>query len=140
MYYLTLYSLIITIAIFGFLQYIEKENNIKKGINHDVVANLFTTNSIIVLFILFLMNIIILYFVLYDEKTNTVISISSLFSTTQETSKNITGVKKNNIVDPAYLKRINDPINCGFEPYSCNSDNSDAHSSISSSSCSSSSS
>ncbi len=138
MYYLILYSLILTMIIFSILQYIEKENNKKKGIYHDVVANLFTTNSIIVLFILFLMNIIILYFVLYDEKTNTVMSIFSIFSETlPETSKIISGIKKNNIVDPAYLKRINDPINCGFEPYSCNSD---ANSTCSSSSSSSSSS
>lgn len=140
MYYLIIYSFILSLFIFGILQYLEKRNIENSGENYDIQKNIFSKNSSILFFILFLMNVIILYYVLFDEKNNT-ISFSSLFSgggtkSQANTKVNLKDVKPNNIVDPLFLKRINEPIHCGFEPYSGGSDGN----SISGTSCSSSSS
>lgn len=103
MYYI--WSVIITIIIFGVLQYIEREKDIKN-------YTLYKINNIILIFMIYLISTIMCYFVFPESK-----SLNNEFSITNNREEEINNLINKSQVDPSVLKKIPDNINIGFEPY-----------------------
>lgn len=130
MYYLLLYSTILTTSIFGIMQYVEKNKLDNTDEPYDIRKHLFTQNNMILFFMLFIVCTFILYYLLYDDVDLTsLLGLGLLFDSPNDgTSKKINikdklyDVKKNASIDPTILRRINDPLKYGFEPYSGGSD------------------
>ena len=102
MYYI--WSAIITIIIFGILQYIEK----KKDNEH---YTLYKMNNIVLLFMIYLISTIMCYFVFSDSNIDFEKSIMG------GNSKGINNLINNTQIDPSVLKKIPDNINTGFIPF-----------------------
>ena len=141
MYYLFLYSLLISVIIFTIIQYIDRSKQDLNNPNQDLMQTLLTKNNAILFFMLFLVSTVVLYYILYDD--NDIFSLFGLLDVSpSDTSKkfqikdSLYDVKKTVSIDPTMLKRINDPLKYGFEPYSDASDSSHHEASSSSSSAS----
>lgn len=127
MYSLILYSSIISSVIFGILQYIDKNNKESEGGEWDLQKNVLTSNNAILIFMIFITCTVILYFILGEESD--FLTLFGLFEEDNSNNKKINikepmyDVKKSNSIDPIMLRRINDPLKYGFEPYSGGSSN-----------------
>jgi hypothetical protein len=123
MYSLLLYSLIITLIIFGIFQYIEKNKIEKANETYDVNKHLLNANNAVIFSIMFISCFAIVYFVFGDN-----LDIMFDLGILENDNKSITikdplyNVKHNKSIDPGILKRINGPLKYGFEPYSGGSD------------------
>lgn len=121
MYYLLLYSITLTLIVFGIVQYIDKQKQDPHQ-NQEITQTLLTKSNAILFFMLFMVFTFVLYYALYDEAGD-LFSLFGLAEVSSDTSKKINikdslyDVKKSVSIDPAMLKRINDPLKYGFEPY-----------------------
>jgi len=139
MYSLLLYSFLISSILFGVIHYIGKNDREDPNEPYDIQKHLITTNNIIMFFMIFISCFVLVYFAFSD---NTDILLSLGIYENDHKSINIQDpvydVKKKNNIDPSILKRINDPLKYGFEPYSGGSEMSSSETSGESSSDSSS--
>lgn len=122
--YSLLYSLLITLVIFGVAHYIEKSNIEQKGEVYDVYSHLLTSGNAMLFFMIFITSFVLVYFAFDDGDLLTSLGIYEDDHKRINIKDPIYDVKKsaNNTIDPTILKRINDPLKYGFEPYSGGSD------------------
>jgi hypothetical protein len=122
--YSLLYSLLITLVIFGVAHYIEKSNIEQKGEVYDIYSHLLTSGNAMLFFMIFITSFVLVYFAFDDGDLLTSLGIYEDDHKRINIKDPIYDVKKstNNTIDPTILKRINDPLKYGFEPYSGGSD------------------
>jgi hypothetical protein len=120
--YSLLYSLLITLVIFGVAHYIEKGNIEQKGEIYDMQKHLITSGNAILFFMIFITSFVLVYFAFDDGDLLTSLGIYEDDHKRINIKDPVYDVKKSNTIDPTILKRINDPLKYGFEPYSGGSD------------------
>jgi hypothetical protein len=120
--YSLLYSLLITLVIFGVANYIERGNIEQKGEVYDMQKHLITSSNAILFFMIFITSFVLVYFAFDDGDLLTSLGIYEDDHKRINIKDPVYDVKKNNTIDPTILKRINDPLKYGFEPYSGGSD------------------
>jgi len=120
--YSLLYSLLITLVIFGVAHYIERGNIEQKGEVYDMQKHLITSSNAILFFMIFITSFVLVYFAFDDGDLLTSLGIYEDDHKRINIKDPVYDVKKNNTIDPTILKRINDPLKYGFEPYSGGSD------------------
>ena len=134
MYSLLLYSFLISSVLFGVLQYMDKNNKENSNETYEVQKHMLTTNNMIVFFMMFITCFALLYFAFSEDMD--LFTTLGLFENDHKSiniKDPIYDVKTKTTIDPGILKRINDPLKYGFEPYSGGSDmSSNEDSSISS--------
>jgi hypothetical protein len=120
--YSLLYSLLITLVIFGVAHYIERGNIEQKGEVYDMQKHLITSSNAILFFMIFITSFVLVYFAFDDGDLLTSLGIYEDDHKRINIKDPVYDVKKNTTIDPTILKRINDPLKYGFEPYSGGSD------------------
>jgi hypothetical protein len=120
--YSLLYSLLISLVIFGVAHYIEKGNIEQRGEVYDMQKHLITSGNAILFFMIFITSFVLVYFAFDDGDLLSSLGIYEDDHKRINIKDPVYDVKKSNTIDPAILKRINDPLKYGFEPYSGGSD------------------
>jgi hypothetical protein len=120
--YSLIYSLLISLAIFGVAHYIEKSNIEQNGDVYDMQKHLITSSNAILFFMIFVTSFVLGYFIFDDGDLLTSLGIYEDDHKRINIKDPIYDVKKSTTIDPTMLKRINDPLKYGFEPYSGGSD------------------
>lgn len=123
MYSLLFYSFLISTIIFGIMQYVEKSSKESSNEIYDVQKHLMTVNNLIIFFMIFITCFALIYFAFSDNLD--ILTSLGIFEADQKSiniNDNMYDVKKKTNIDPSILKRINDPVKYGFEPYSGGSD------------------
>ena len=122
-----LYSLIVSVILFGLYYYINT-NNEEKNEDYNEKKEFFTFNNFIIFCIIYVFIFSLLYLAFDDGS-----SLVALGILTDDDYSKPNKINKSNIVDPSFLKNNYEPMKTGYEPYNSNSsDNSDT--SVSSSS------
>lgn len=122
-----LYSLIVSVILFGLYYYINT-NNEDKNEDYNEKKEFFTFNNFIIFCIIYVFIFSLLYLAFDDGS-----SLVALGILTDDDYSKPNKINKSNIVDPSFLKNNYEPMKTGYEPYNSNSsDNSDT--SVSSSS------
>lgn len=122
-----LYSLIVSVILFGLYYYINI-NNEDKNEDYNEKKEFFTFNNFIIFCIIYVFIFSLLYLAFDDGS-----SLVALGILTDDDYSKPNKINKSNIVDPSFLKNNYEPMKTGYEPYNSNSsDNSDT--SVSSSS------
>ena len=130
---LLLYSIVVTLVLFGIYHYLERKNSDEADVKeYNIYNELLTFKNIIVVIIIFIFIFSLLY-VAFDDGT----TLSSALSIFDNEYTNLNILNKSNILDKDLLKKCNDPMKAGFEPYNSNSSASSAASSAASSEASS---
>ena len=126
---LLLYSIVVTLVLFGIYHYLEKRNSDDTDVKeYNIYNELLTFKNIIVVSIIFIFIFSLLY-VAFDD--GSALSALGIFDN-EYTNLNI--LNKSNILDKDLLKKCNEPMKAGFEPYNSNSSaSSSASSSVASS-------
>jgi len=126
---LLLYSIVVTLVLFGIYHYLERKNSDEADVKeYNIYNELLTFKNIIVVIIIFIFIFSLLY-VAFDDGT----TLSSALSIFDNEYTNLNILNKSNILDKDLLKKCNDPMKAGFEPYNSNSSASSAASSAASS-------
>ena len=126
---LLLYSIVVTLVLFGIYHYLERKNSDEADVKeYNIYNELLTFKNIIVVIIIFIFIFSLLY-VAFDDGT----TLSSALSIFDNEYTNLNILNKSNILDKDLLKKCNDPMKAGFEPYNSNSSASSAASSVASS-------
>jgi hypothetical protein len=84
--------------------------------------HLITSSNAILFFMIFITSFVLVYFAFDDGDLLTSLGIYEDDHKRINIKDPVYDVKKNNTIDPTILKRINDPLKYGFEPYSGGSD------------------
>ena len=126
---LLLYSIVVTLVLFGIYHYLEKRNSDDTDVKeYNIYNELLTFKNIIVVSIIFIFIFSLLY-VAFDD--GAALSALGIFDN-EYTNLNI--LNKSNILDKDLLKKCNEPMKAGFEPYNSNSSASSSASSSAASS------
>lgn len=126
---LLLYSIVVTLVLFGIYHYLDRKNSDEADVKeYNIYNELLTFKNIIVVIIIFIFIFSLLY-VAFDDGT----TLSSALSIFDNEYTNLNILNKSNILDKDLLKKCNDPMKAGFEPYNSNSSASSAASSAASS-------
>ena len=126
---LLLYSIVVTLVLFGIYHYLERKNSDEADVKeYNIYNELLTFKNIIVVIIIFIFIFSLLY-VAFDDGT----TLSSALSIFDNEYTNLNILNKSNILDKDLLKKCNEPMKAGFEPYNSNSSASSAASSAASS-------
>lgn len=105
------------------MQYVEKSSKESSNEIYDVQKHLMTVNNLIIFFMIFITCFALIYFAFSDNLD--ILTSLGIFEADQKSiniNDNMYDVKKKTNIDPSILKRINDPVKYGFEPYSGGSD------------------
>lgn len=122
-----LYSLIVSVILFGLYYYINT-NNEDKNEDYNEKKEFFTFNNFIIFCIIYVFIFSLLYLAFDDGS-----SLVALGILTDDDYSKPNKINKSNIVDPSFLKNNYEPMKTGYEPYNSNSsDSSDISSSSSS--------
>jgi len=127
---LLLYSIVVTLVLFGIYHYLEKRNSDDTDVKeYNIYNELLTFKNIIVVIIIFIFIFSLLYVAFDDGST-----LSSALSIFDNEYTNLNILNKSNILDKDLLKKCNEPMKAGFEPYNSNSSASSSASSSAASS------
>ena len=119
--YSLLYSLIVSCILFGIVHYFEKRDNTNEP--YDMQKHLLTTNNLMIFSMIYIFCFALIYFA-FSDSSDLLMSLGIYESDHKhiDIKDPVYDVKKKNVIDPSMLKRINDPLKYGFEPYSGGSD------------------
>lgn len=123
--YILLYSIIVSLLLFGVIHFIENNTNDEDNkdengeyVEYDMYYDLFNFNNLIKFVIIFSF-IITLFYLAFDDN----IDVLSMIGITDNDYGKLNNINKTNIVDPSMLRNTSEPMSSGFEPYnSCGSD------------------
>jgi len=127
MYILILYSLIVSILIFGIFHYVETANRENKEIEYNIYENLVTLNNGVIFCFLNIVIFAIIYLA-FDETTD----ILAFVGLSDYDYGKMNTINKSNIVDPSMLRNTTEAMKSGFEPYNSCGDTDDSSSDSSS--------
>lgn len=127
---LLLYSIVVTLVLFGIYHYLDRKNSDDADVKeYNIYNELLTFKNIIVVIIIFIFIFSLLY-VAFDDGS----ALSSTLSIFDNEYTNLNILNKSNILDKDLLKKCNEPMKAGFEPYNSNSSASSSASSSAASS------
>lgn len=117
--YILLYSIIVSLLLFGVIHYIENNTNDEDNKDengeyeeYDMYYDLFNVNNLIKFVIIFSF-IITLFYLAFDDS----IDVLSMIGITDNDYGKLNNINKTNIVDPSMLRNTCEPMSSGFEPY-----------------------
>lgn len=118
--YSLLYSLIVSCVLFGIIHYLDKRENINEP--YDMQKHLLTSSNVMIFAMIFVSCVVLFYFAFDGGDLLTSLGIYEDDHKHIDIKDPVFDVKKKSVIDPSMLKRINDPLKYGFEPYSGGSD------------------
>lgn len=117
--YILLYSIIVSLLLFGVIHFIENNANDEDNKDengeyeeYDMYYDLFNVNNLIKFVIIFSF-IITLFYLAFDDS----IDVLSMIGITDNDYGKLNNINKTNIVDPSMLRNTCEPMSSGFEPY-----------------------
>lgn len=115
MYNILLYSIIVSLVLFGIVHFIENNNNDDddgETAKYDIYSDLFNVNNLIKFISIFSIIISLFYFAFDDS-----MDVLSMIGITDNDYSKLNNINKTNIVDPSMLRNTSEPMSSGFEPY-----------------------
>jgi hypothetical protein len=113
--YILLYSIIVSLVLFGIIHYIENntdDDDEDSEEKYDMYNDFFNLNNLIKFVIIFSF-IISLFYYAFDDT----IDVLSMIGITDNDYSKLNNINKTNIVDPSMLRNTSEPMSSGFEPY-----------------------
>jgi hypothetical protein len=110
-----LYSLIVSVILFGLYYYIDT-NNEEKNEDYNEKKEFFTFNNFVIFCIIYVFIFSLLYLAFDDGS-----SLVALGILTDDDYSKPNKITSSNIVDPSFLKNNYEPMKTGHEPYNSNS-------------------
>lgn len=110
-----LYSLIVSVILFGLYYYINT-NNEEKNEDYNEKKEFFTFNNFVIFCIIYVFIFSLLYLAFDDGS-----SLVALGILTDDDYSKPNKITSSNIVDPSFLKNNYEPMKTGHEPYNSNS-------------------
>jgi hypothetical protein len=110
-----LYSLIVSVILFGLYYYINT-NNEEKNEDYNEKKEFFTFNNFVIFCIIYVFIFSLLYLAFDDGS-----SLVALGILTDDDYSKPNKISNSNIIDPSFLKNNYEPMKTGHEPYNSNS-------------------